>query len=83
MGGHGYSVFSKIPSIVDDIDVNVTWEGDNHMLLQQTSKYLMKAIPQKLQTKLMDLSFVHSEKTLDYELIGSKLDDLNIVGELI
>lgn len=53
------------------------------MLLQQTSKYLMKAIPQKLQTKLMDLSFVHSEKTLDYELIGSKLDDLNIVGELI
>jgi acyl-CoA oxidase len=65
LGGHGYSAFSKIPSIVDDIDVNVTWEGDNHMLLQQTSKYLMKAISKQLKTKFLDLSFLHSKKMLD------------------
>jgi alkylation response protein AidB-like acyl-CoA dehydrogenase len=25
LGGHGYSSLSRIPSIVDDIEVNVTW----------------------------------------------------------
>ena len=25
LGGHGYSSLSRIPSIIDDIEVNVTW----------------------------------------------------------
>ena len=59
LGGHGYSSLSRIPSSTDDIEVNVTWEGDNNVLLQQTSKYLMKTIGNKLKTKVIDLSFVH------------------------
>lgn len=66
LGGHGYSAFSRIPSIVDDIDVNVTWEGDNHLLLQQTSKYLIKMIPKKAKSRILDLTFVHENPTLDF-----------------
>lgn len=69
LGGHGYSVFARIPSIVDDIDVNVTWEGDNTMLLQQTSKYLMKVIPSKIQTKVLDLRFIHDQKNIDFDAL--------------
>jgi len=60
LGGHGYSVFSRISSLFHDLDVNITWEGDNNMLLQQTSKYLMKIIPKKIVTKILDISFVHT-----------------------
>lgn len=69
LGGHGYSAFSRIPSIINDLDVNVTWEGDNHMLLQQTSKYLLKVIPKNIKTKLIDLSFLQSSQVLDYNSI--------------
>ena len=45
MGGHGYSYLSRMACLLDDADINTTWEGDNYMLLQQTSKYIMRAIP--------------------------------------
>lgn len=41
MGGHGYSSYSKIGSLYNDNDINLTWEGDNHVLIQQTSKYVL------------------------------------------
>ena len=44
MGGHGYSSLSRMASLFNDSDVNNTWEGDNYMLLQQTSKYVMKIL---------------------------------------
>ena len=33
-GGHGYSQFSRYGQWKDDYDVNLTWEGDNNILLQ-------------------------------------------------
>lgn len=65
LGGHGYSSLSKIPSYIDDIEVNVTWEGDNNVLLQQTSKYLMKTIARKNKTKVLNLDFVHQKTELN------------------
>ncbi len=37
------------------------------MMLQQTSKYLMKNIPKKTKTKIIDLSFVWNAVTIDEE----------------
>ena len=59
LGGHGYSQYSRIPSLINNIDVNTTWEGDNHMLLQQASKFLIKTIAKKTKTKVVNLDFVH------------------------
>lgn len=41
-GGHGYSNFSGLGQFYQDYLPNVTWEGDNYILTQQTSRYLLK-----------------------------------------
>lgn len=43
MGGHGYSVHSRLGRLYHDQDINLTWEGDNTMLLQQSTKYILKS----------------------------------------
>jgi acyl-CoA oxidase len=40
-GGHGYSYFSKLGVLYNDNDIQNTWEGDNHVLLQQATKYVL------------------------------------------
>eukprot|EP00347_Sterkiella_histriomuscorum_P000459 403375781 len=40
-GGNGISHYSKFGIIMNNMDVNQTWEGDNNVLLQQTAKYLL------------------------------------------
>ena len=67
LGGHGYSAFNNYSSFFHDIDVNNTGEGDNNMMLQQTSKYLMKNIPKQTKNKIIDLSFVWNAATIDEE----------------
>ena len=44
LGGHGYSGYSKLGSMYLDQEINTSWEGDNHMLLQQVVKYLLKNV---------------------------------------
>jgi acyl-CoA oxidase len=65
LGGHGYSAFSNFGSYSQDIDVNNTWEGDNNMMLQQTSKYLMKTLSKQAKTKIIDLSFIWNNVPVD------------------
>lgn len=47
MGGLGYSKYAEIPTMISDIHVMATWEGDNNVLLQQVSRFLLKGL-QKL-----------------------------------
>jgi len=49
LGGHGYSSYSKMGVLFNDNDVNHTWEGDNHVLIQQTSKYVLEQAQRVLQ----------------------------------
>jgi len=53
-GGHGYSSFSGIGSWYADYLPTVTWEGDNYMLTQQVSRYLLKSARSVLAGKAGD-----------------------------
>lgn len=45
-GGHGYSSFAGIGTWYVDYLPTLTWEGDNYMLTQQVSRYLLKTARQ-------------------------------------
>ena len=49
MGAHGYSSYSKLGTLYNDNDINLTWEGDNHVLIQQTTKYVMQQAQKIMQ----------------------------------
>lgn len=53
-GGHGYSSFSGIGSYYADYLPNVTFEGDNYMLTQEVSKYLLKSARAVVSGKAAD-----------------------------
>ena len=53
------------------------------MMLQQTSKYLMKNIPKQTKTKIVDLSFVWNAATIDQEKLQGKLRSLDTLGLLL
>ncbi|KAI7865503.1 acyl-CoA dehydrogenase/oxidase C-terminal [Spinellus fusiger] len=62
-GGHGYSNFSGLGQFYQDYLPNVTWEGDNYILTQQTSRYLLKTFRNLVAGKKM--SSEHNP-TVDY-----------------
>lgn len=64
-GGHGYLKASGLGELRNDHDANNTYEGDNNVLLQQTSNYLIKFYREKLEAGKPIRSYFGSVNYLD------------------
>ena len=70
-GGIGYSSFNKLGELLAKQDVNLTWEGDNYVLLQQTSAFIIKHVQRLMLGKKIDLKSLNFIE-IDYETISKK-----------
>lgn len=49
-GGMGFHASNRIGALKTDADIDVTWEGDNNVLLQQISASLLKELQQQMRS---------------------------------
>ncbi|KAL9108788.1 MAG: hypothetical protein Q9227_006445 [Pyrenula ochraceoflavens] len=83
-GGHGYSQFAGIGSWYADYLPTVTWEGDNYMLTQQVSRYLLKSARAVLQGKAADNDTTRILSTfLKRQDMGAAFDILGNDSEIV
>ncbi|KAK6637955.1 hypothetical protein RUM44_008378 [Polyplax serrata] len=65
-GGHGYLKCSGFGSLRNDNDANCTYEGDNNVLMQQSSNWLLslhKKIKVPFKSPLGSVAFLYEKKT--------------------
>ncbi len=53
MGGLGYSIYAEVPRLISDTHIITTWEGDNNVLLQQVSKFILKGLSRVAKGKTL------------------------------
>ena len=74
MGALGYSHASLMGWIMSNAEPNQTYEGDNHVLLQQVAKFLMKGVKEfkKSNTVGETLEFLTSRSILEIHEFSSE-----------
>ena len=75
-GGHGYSSYSKLPLLLRDQNVQITWEGTNDVLIQQTAKFLLANFSkyiQKGEVHDQSLKFLNLLKNIIYYIFFVKV----------
>lgn len=80
IGGAGYSAWSSIPAMYDDLSPTVTLEGDNTVMAQQCFNYLQKQVGFVLKGKhekvLPIFKYLESIKHLDqFKCKATKYED--------
>lgn len=50
-GGHGYSAYAGFSEMFNDFAIMCTWEGDNTVMAQQTSRYLTSSLQSVMKGK--------------------------------
>jgi hypothetical protein len=82
-GGHGYSMSSGLPQIIQETDGGCTYEGDNVVLLLQTARYLLKCA-QRGQSPHLELDDIKTSKaSANDQLIGEHFKPyLNVYASL-
>ena len=77
-GGNGYSSYSRLGQIHSDYHVNVTWEGDNTVLLQQTARFILKelgSLAKGKPIKFQSLYYLNMDDISERKLQASSKND--------
>jgi acyl-CoA oxidase len=86
-GGLGYSHYAGIGRYWQSLDVYQTWEGDNNILQQQTSKFLLdllkKKMKGKLEKKTITCEWVTVEPVLGMKCSAETFEDLFSFSSLL
>ncbi|GAB1597420.1 peroxisomal acyl-coenzyme A oxidase 3-like [Argonauta hians] len=82
-GGNGYLAVNRFGEFRNDNDPNCTYEGDNNILLQQTSNYLLRHFQKKINhpgttisSPLKSVDFIDN-----YQQILQTRFDIKVVGD--
>ncbi|KAK9877073.1 hypothetical protein WA026_016102 [Henosepilachna vigintioctopunctata] len=81
-GGHGYLKAAGIGDLRNNNDANCTYEGENHVLIQQTANWLFKLLPlimrgSKITTPLESANFLTNfQNILSSKLIPESVEHL-------
>ncbi|EAR98581.2 peroxisomal acyl-CoA oxidase (macronuclear) [Tetrahymena thermophila SB210] len=79
-GGHGFHHYSGIPGMIQEWKPMVTLEGENTVLHMQVARFLLKQYEKAM--KGLNIGFSVQYLKQASEFLGSKLENVNSVGEL-